>query len=90
MRTAVENDLKEMTFSVYGKEYYKEYVNAPLGAYGIKNGNNALSVTVTDGEEACFIRVLRSNADGQNINRIYPEFQITGISGTEDKVNIAE
>lgn len=90
MRTAVENDITEMTFSVYGKEYYKEYVNAPFGAYGIKNGENALSVTVTDGEENCFIKVLRSNADEHNINRIYPEFQITEISASEGKVNIAQ
>ncbi len=90
LRTAVESRFSEMTFSVYGKDYYKDNVKASLAAYGIKNGDNALAVTVTDGDENCYIKVFRSNADECNINRIYPEFQITEISGAEGEVNISK
>ena len=91
MHTALEDEnFTEASYSVYGKEYYEECVYAPLAAYGIKQGDKALSVTVTEGSECAMIKAVRSNADDKNINRIYTEFIITPISGDNGKVNSGE
>lgn len=90
IRTAVEGSAAQMNFSVYGRNYHEDSIGVPMGAYGIKNGSNALSATVTASAENTVIKVYRSDADEQNVNRIYPEFIVTDISGTEGKVNISD
>ncbi|MBR3767247.1 MAG: hypothetical protein IKL10_03290 [Clostridia bacterium] len=90
MRTAIENEVTSSVFSVYGKDYYEESIPASIGAYGVKFGNSALAVTVTAGAENSLIKVFRSNADEKEINRIYPEFIITDLSGENGKVNISK
>ena len=89
--TAAEDEnISTYTFSVYGKEYYEENTPSSLGAFGIKQKDSALSVTVTDGEENALIRVLRSNADSEKANRIYPEFIITPTDGDTGNVRFGE
>ena len=90
LHTAVEDENTSFTFSVYGKDYYEETIPAYVGAYGIKQENSAISVTVTEGSENALIRVYRAGADDKNINRIYPEFIITPISENLGNVNAGE
>lgn len=90
MFTAVEDENKSAVYSVYGKEYFDETIPCSLGAYGIKKGDSALSVTVTKGSENALINVKRANADEEQINRIYPEFIVTPISGISGNINIGE
>ncbi len=86
MYTAIEDENTRLTLSVYGKDYYEEYISAGVGAYGVKQTGGAFSATVCEGDENALIRVFRSGADTQNINRIYPEFIITPVSGAEGKI----
>ncbi len=86
MHTALENEAARKTYSVYSKQCNEDVLNAAVGAFGIKQGNKALAVTLTDGVENAFIRVVRSNADNRNINMIYPEFIVTPVSGQEGKI----
>lgn len=86
MYTAVEDGISSRVFSVYGKDYYEESVPSYIGAYGIMQSGSALCVTVTEGEENALIKTYRAGADSQNINRIYPEFIITPLSGNYGKV----
>lgn len=88
--TGLEDENKSICYSVYGKDYIEEYTPADVGAYGIKQGNNALAVTVTGGSEASLIRLYRSNADSERINRIYSEFIITPVSGFTGKIKMGE
>ncbi len=90
IRTAVEGSISRMNFSVYGRNYHEDSISVPMGAYGIRNGSNALSATITDSAENAVIKVYRSDADEQNINRIYPEFIVTDISTAEGKGNISD
>lgn len=90
MHTALEDDNRSAVFSVYSKEYHEYCVPCSLGAYGIKREDSALAVTVTEGEENSLIKVFRSNADTENINRIYPEFIITPVSGLSGNIKAAE
>lgn len=90
MHTGVEDDNRSAVFSVYSKEYHEYSVPCSLGAYGIKRGDRALAVTVTEGDENSLIKVFRSNADSENINRIYPEFIITPVSGFSGNIKAAE
>ncbi len=88
MYTAVEDENKSSVFSVYSKEYYEESLPCALGAYGIKKGDNALAVCITDGSENALIKVFRANADEERINRVYPEFIITPVSSDRGEINI--
>ena len=90
LHTAVEDENTSFIFSVYGKDYYEDAIPAYVGAYGIKQENSALSVTVTKGAENALIRVFRAGADDKKINRIYPEFIITPISDNLGNVNAAK
>ncbi len=89
--TAAEDEnISSYTFSVYGKEYYGKNTSTSLGAFGIRQKDSALGVAVTKGEENALIRVLRSNADTEKANRIYPEFIITPTDGDTGKVRFGE
>lgn len=90
MHTAVEDENRSAVFSVYSKEYHEYSLPCSVGAYGIKRGESALAVTVTEGAENSLIKVFRSNADSENINRIYPEFIITPVSGISGNIKSAE
>ena len=90
IRTAVENEDTSYVYSVFGKEYFEKAYPSYIGAYGIKSGENAISATVTEACEYSYIKVIRSNADRFKINRVYPEFVITEISGTEGEINISK
>lgn len=90
MYTAVESETeKSSVFSVYGKQLSEEAIPSYVAAYGIKNLNSTLSVTVTSAAENALIKVFRSNYDSDGINRIYPEFIITPISANSGKVTAA-
>lgn len=84
--TAIENEPAVKTYSVYSKHYSEDSLSADIGAFGIKQGNKALAVTLTDGAENALIRVVRSDADSRNINMIYPEFIVTPVSGRDGKI----
>lgn len=89
MYTAVEDEAtSSLLFSVYGNEYYEDAVAAPIGAYAVKQGDALLSAVVTEGEENTLIRAKRSDADEKNVNRIYPEFIVTPISGEEGSISV--
>lgn len=89
--TAIEDDsFSSALFSVYGKELYEESIPASVAAFGIKSLNDTLSVTVTEGDENALIRVYRSNFSDDGINRVYPEFIITPISGESGSVYCGE
>lgn len=88
MHTAIEDENTALTFSVYGKDYYEDNIPVALGAYGIVQGGAGLSATLTEGEENAIIRAFRAGNDEKNINRIYPEFIITPVSGEKGKVSI--
>ncbi|MBQ3537278.1 MAG: hypothetical protein IJA39_01750 [Clostridia bacterium] len=91
MYTAAEDEnISSYTFSVYGKEYYEENTPSTIGAFGIKQKDSALAVTVTKGDENALIRILRSNADSEKANRIYPEFIITPTDGDTGRVRFGE
>ncbi len=90
MHTAVEDENTALTFSVYGKDYYEDNIPAALGAYGIVQSGAGLSATLTEGEENAIIRVFRAGNDDKDINRIYPEFIITPVSGEKGKVNLGK
>ncbi len=90
MYTAVEDENLALTFSVYGKDYYEKNIPAFVGAYGIIRSDSALSATITSGAENALIRVFRAGNDDKDINRIYPEFIITPVSGNEGEINIGE
>lgn len=81
-----DSTTEKMCYSVYGKDLYEESVPASAGIYGIKSAENALAAAVTSGDAISVIRAFRSGADGDNSAKIYPEFQITPISGTEGKI----
>ena len=86
MFTASEDENKELVFSVYGKDYYEEYIPASVGAYGVKQTGGAFSATVCDGDEISLIRAYRTGADEKNINRVFTEFIITPVSGASGKI----
>lgn len=88
--TGLEDENKSINYSVYGKDYAEEYTPAAVGAYGIKQGKGSLAVTVTDGSEIAVIKLKRSNLDNERINRIYPEFIITPVSGFSGEIRIGE
>lgn len=88
--TGLEDENKEIIYSVYGKDYPKNSIPASVGAYGISQGGKALAVTVTDGSEIALINLKRANADSERINRIYPEFIITPVSDFSGKVKMGE
>lgn len=90
MHTALEDENTVLTFSVYGKDYYEDNIPVSLGAYGIVQSGRGLSATVTEGEENAVIRVFRAGNDEKDVNRIYPEFIITPVSGEKGKVNIGK
>ncbi len=90
MHTALEDENTGLTFSVYGKDCYEENIPVSLGAYGIVQGGAGLSATLTQGEENALIRVFRAGNDERDINRIYPEFIITPVSGEKGKVNVGK
>ena len=85
MFTASEDENKDLVFSVYGKDYYEEYIPASVGAYGVKQTGGAFSATVCDGDEISLIRAYRTGADSKNINRVFTEFIITPVSGASGK-----
>ncbi len=85
-----EEETSELIFSVYGKDYYEENIPASVGAFGIKHTDYAFSATITEGEEISLIRAYRANHDSERINRIYPEFLITPVSGEEGKIICGE
>lgn len=89
IRTALEDERTSYVYSVYGKDYYEDSIPAYLGAYGVRIGENAFSATVTEATENAYIKVIRSNADSFDINRIYPEFLVTEISGNKGDINIS-
>lgn len=87
--TAVDDvNTQSLLFSVYGNPYYENAIDASIGAYAVKQGDALLSAVVTEGEENTLIRVYRACADSKNINRIYPEFIITPISGEKGTVSV--
>ncbi len=89
MYTAVEDEAtSSFLFSVYGNEYYEDTVSASIGAYAVKQGDALLSAVITEGEENTLIRAMRANADKKNINRIYPEFIVTPVSGEEGSISV--
>ncbi len=90
MYTAVEDENLALTFSVYGKDYYEANIPASVGAYGIIRSDSALSATITSGAENALIRVFRAGNDEKDINRIYPEFIITPVSGAEGEINLGD
>ena len=90
MHTAVEDENTALTFSVYGKDYYEDSIPVSLGAFGIVQSGAGLSATITDGEENALIRAFRAGNDDKDINRIYPEFIITPVSGEKGKVNVGK
>ena len=90
LRTAMESDVRDITFSVYGKNYYKESIASSVAAFGVKSGEAGLSAAVISGAENALIRVIRSNADENNINRIYPEFIITPVSGEAGNISVCD
>ena len=90
MCTAVEDENTALTFSVYGKDYYEDNIPASVGAYGIVQDGAGLSATVTAGAENALIRVFRAGNDDKNVNRIYPEFIITPVSGEKGTVNVGK
>ena len=90
MHTALEDENTALTFSVYGKDCYEDNIPVSLGAYGIVQSGAGLSATLTDGEENALIRVFRAGNDSKDINRIYPEFIITPVSGEKGSVNVGK
>ena len=88
--TAVEEEPAQLTFSVYGNSHKENTIDAAIGAYAVKQDDALLTAVVTEGEENAMIRVLRSNADDKDINRIYPEFTVTPIIEENGTVSVGK
>lgn len=73
------DEFGEITLPVYGEDLYKADGNSdyvPIGAFGMKNSDNAFLCLITEGEETAEIKAQKALTNG-TANSVYSQFIIT-------------
>ncbi len=83
-----ESDTKNFSCKVYGNDYSVSSENnnyAPVGSFGMKNGESAFAAVIDSGEDFAEIKAVSSN---ENFNTVSAHFSADYVKSENDKLYI--